>query len=507
MKRTIKSLVIILMLTMSSVIFPKQTSGQQNNVDFQVFYDELSPYGEWVDYENYGYVWLPDAGSDFVPYSTDGRWVLSDYGWTWLSDYEWGWAPFHYGRWDFDNYYGWFWVPDNEWGPSWVNWRRSDGYYGWSPMEPGISLNISFGRPYNSRNDHWMFVRDRDFERPYINRYFVNRSDHDRIIRNSTVINTTYIDNSRHTTYVTGPARSDVQRVTGRSINPVTIRENSRPGQRMNNGQLEIYRPQVSKNSRDRNVAPGKVSNLKDVKRPSERSGANQQRNANPAINNGRQQQPNVARPQNNRNAQPSQQQQRTTDPANRNGRQQQQQNGVRSPNNDDRSQPSQQRTATPSGNIDRRQQQNTERQQKNNAQPSQQKSAPANNDARQQQVQQQRQQQQQAQQQRQQQQVQQQRSNNNARQQQAQQQQAQQQQAQQQRQQQQAQQQRSNNNARQQQAQQQRQQQQQAQQQRQQQQAQPQRQQQQQNAVSPEKKSDEQPKESGTDRRRRRSE
>ena len=361
MKRIINSLVVLLVLTMSSVIFPKQTSAQQTNVNFQVFYDELEPYGQWVDYKNYGYVWVPDAGSDFVPYSTDGHWVSSEYGWTWVSDYEWGWAPFHYGRWDYDNYYGWLWMPGNQWGPAWVNWRQADGYYGWSPMEPGISLSLSFGRPYNRDNDHWMFVRDADFDRPQINRYYVNRTEHDRIFRNSSVIRTTYVDDSRHTTYVTGPGRNDVQRRTGRQINPVSIRENSRPGQRMNNGQLEMYRPQVNKNdARDRKPAPSSITNLKDVKRPSERSGANQQRNAIPANNNGRQ-------------------------------------------NNIDRSNsPQQQRNPNPSDNIGRQQQQ--QQQQKDRQQ--QQNANPANNSGRQQQgVQQQRQQQQGAQQQRQQQQ------------------------------------------------------------------------------------------------------
>ena len=327
MKRIFNGFVILLVLTMSSVIFPKQTSAQQSDVNFQVFYDGLSPYGEWVDYDNYGYVWIPDAGSDFVPYSTNGYWVLSNYGWTWVSDYEWGWAPFHYGRWDFNNYYGWFWIPDNVWGPAWVNWRQGNGYYGWSPMEPGISLSLSFGRPYNRDNDHWMFVRDRDFERHDINRYYVNRTDHDRIIRNSTVIRTTHVDNNRHTTYVTGPARRDVQRVTGRQIKPVSIRENTKPGQQMSNGQLHMYRPQINKNNdRERKAAPSRITNLKDVKRPSERSGANRQRNATPANNSERQQQGQQPQRQQQQDAQQQrQQQQRKATPANNSGRQQQQ--------------------------------------------------------------------------------------------------------------------------------------------------------------------------------------
>jgi hypothetical protein len=282
MKSKFKSTVIILLVVVTSVVFANKLSAQQNYVSFQVFYDQLSPYGEWVDYPRWGYVWIPDAGSDFVPYSTQGHWILTDYGWTWMSDFVWGWAPFHYGRWDYDNYYGWFWIPDNEWGPAWVSWRRAEGYYGWAPMEPGISLTISFGRGYDSRNDHWIFVRDRDIDRQDINRYYINRSDHDMIIRRSSVINNTYVDNSRHTTYVTGPAREDIQKVTGRRVNPVPVEEYNKPGQEFNNNRLRIYRPEISKNNNmERKSAPSRVTNLKDVKQPSERKAVSEPRELN----------------------------------------------------------------------------------------------------------------------------------------------------------------------------------------------------------------------------------
>jgi hypothetical protein len=281
-----KKYLLLFVVLITALTFHKPASAQGEYVSFQVFYDELSPYGEWVDYQNYGYVWIPDVDQDFVPYSTAGYWVLTDYGWTWMSDYEWGWAPFHYGRWDYDNYYGWLWVPDTEWGPSWVNWRRADGYYGWSPMEPGISISLSFGRQYDRDNDHWLFVRDVDFERHDLNRYSVDRSNHGAIIRNSTIINSTYIDNSRHTTYVTGPARADVQRVTGRSIYPVSIKENRQPGQVMNNGQLQMYRPNVQRpKGNQRQPSPLKVGNLRNVKRPSERNLIKQPGNSRRQIN------------------------------------------------------------------------------------------------------------------------------------------------------------------------------------------------------------------------------
>jgi len=286
----------------------------QASVSFQLFYDELSPYGRWVDYPNYGYVWIPDVDRGFSPYGSDGHWIYTYDGWAWVSNYSWGWAPFHYGRWAYDNSYGWLWVPNNEWGPAWVTWRRSEGYYGWAPMEPGISIEVSFGGRYRAPNERWIFVRDRDFGRTNINNYYINQTNNLTIINNSTVINNTYIDNNRHTTYVAGPARDDVQRITGAAIRPVAIRDNDKPGQTLSNDQLQIYRPRVQTiNNNDHKPVPSKVVNLRDVKPVSERKPGNQRWNenlppngkdepsqpqdANPSDNGGRDQQPRIVNP------------------------------------------------------------------------------------------------------------------------------------------------------------------------------------------------------------------
>ncbi|MGD0591968.1 MAG: DUF6600 domain-containing protein [Bacteroidota bacterium] len=283
--RSLKIFALLVALNMGVWITSHEASAQQGSVSFWVFYDELSPYGQWVDYPGYGYVWIPSTGSDFAPYSTNGHWIWTEYGWTWVSDYSWGWAPFHYGRWDYDDSYGWFWVPDNEWGPSWVNWRRADGYYGWSPMRPGISLSVSFGSGYTVPNDRWRFVRDRDFSRTDINHYYVNRTNNSTIIKNSSVINRTYTDQNRHTTYISGPDRADVQKITGRTVQPVVIHDNEKPGQNLKNGQLQIYRPQVQMNDKNGGrPVPSKVVNLKDVKRPSERNATNPTPNVKPVI-------------------------------------------------------------------------------------------------------------------------------------------------------------------------------------------------------------------------------
>jgi hypothetical protein len=384
MKSRVKVLAVLFVLATASFVFPKQVNAQQMNVSFQVFYDQLSPYGQWINNPNYGYVWLPDAGSDFTPYSSSGHWVLTDYGWTWVSDYSWGWAPFHYGRWDYDNFYGWMWIPDNEWGPSWVTWRRANGYYGWEPMGPGITVSLSFGRPYNSHSDHWMFVRDRDFERSDLNHYYIDRSEHITIINNSTVINKTYVDSKRRTTYVSGPAREDVQKVTGRKINPVVIQENNKPGQALANGQLRIYRPMVSKNNvNDKKPIPSRVVNIKDVKKISERNSKSQTQTVNPSNNNTQQRQPISVKPSKNYDNKTQTSKAPTNKPVN-NTKQVRQQNTVAPSNiNTVQTQPNKQQNVNPV-NTKQVRQQNTVVPSNNNTvttQPNKQQNvAPVNN-------------------------------------------------------------------------------------------------------------------------------
>lgn len=237
---------------------------------------------------------------------------MTEYGWTWVSDYPWGWAPFHYGRWDLDNSYGWFWVPGNEWGPSWVTWRSGNGYYGWTPMRPGMSNNPGFGNNYDDL-DRWYFVRERDFGRSDMHRYYANRSDYHTIINNSTVINNTYVDRSRNSTYITGPSRNDVQRVTGRKINTVSVRDNQRPGQEMTNSSMQIFRPKIQPAS-DRNLmpVPSRITNQKDIRPAGERNRPDQQRSASPTenINNREQKQP-QRQNENQRQTRPAQQTER----------------------------------------------------------------------------------------------------------------------------------------------------------------------------------------------------
>ena len=296
MKNFYKIFVLFFVLLNYSCAIQSPVSAQQGYVNNQVFYDQLSPYGQWIDNPDYGYVWIPDVDQNFSPYSTSGYWVMTDYGWTWVSDYSWGWATFHYGRWDYNNDYGWYWVPDNEWGPSWVIWRTGNGYYGWAPMRPGMNISLSFRNEYRDI-DRWTFIRDRDFGQSDSYRHYADRNDYNTIITTSRVINNTYNDRNRNTTYISGPTRNDVQQVTGRTINNITIRDNDRPGQTLKSGRLNLYRPQIQNNNdRGQKPTPSRITRMQDVKPAGERNSSNQRDKVSPNVNNPREPQQQIDR-------------------------------------------------------------------------------------------------------------------------------------------------------------------------------------------------------------------
>ncbi|HEY4965245.1 MAG TPA: DUF6600 domain-containing protein [Puia sp.] len=226
-------------------------------VSYQSFYDQLSPYGSWINYPGYGYVWMPDAGPDFRPYSSNGSWIYTDAGWTWASNYSWGWAPFHYGRWFFENGYGWLWVPGNEWAPAWVSWRGGGDYYGWAPLGPRISVDVALSS-YDPPVNYWNFVPSHYMGNPGWHNYYVNENRNVTIIHQTTIINYYSGTNRSRYSYAPGPDPNEVRRVSGNNFQPVQLREANKPGERISGSQYVIYHPRVNATPAARGDAPGR---------------------------------------------------------------------------------------------------------------------------------------------------------------------------------------------------------------------------------------------------------
>ena len=252
---SIRILFIAIAILAAGSTLSKAQDYYSGDASYQQFYDDLSPYGQWINDPQYGYVWVPDAGSDFRPYYSNGYWVNTEYGNTWVSSYNWGWAPFHYGRWTYSSFYGWTWIPGNEWGPAWVSWRSGGGSYGWAPLGPGISIDFSFGNSYYVPSNWWVFtpqqyILDRSFQRyTYGPRYNSN------YVRQTTIVHNTYANHSNR--YISGPRRNDMESAIGHQIQPVginTARLPERSTLRGNN--LNIYRPAIRENAPGSNERP-----------------------------------------------------------------------------------------------------------------------------------------------------------------------------------------------------------------------------------------------------------
>jgi hypothetical protein len=106
---------------------------------------DLDAYGHWSEVPDYGAVWFPSAGPDWVPYR-DGRWVYEPYyGWTWVSYEPWGWAPYHYGRWFvYGGEWGWWPGPvyagyEPIWAPAYVS------FFGFGGGGWGVNVGFGFG--------------------------------------------------------------------------------------------------------------------------------------------------------------------------------------------------------------------------------------------------------------------------------------------------------------------------------------------------------------------------
>jgi len=218
--------------------------GNQSGVDF---YGYLDPFGLWVSFSPYGYVWVPrNMGYSWRPYLR-GHWIWTDDGWTWASMEQWGWLVYHYGRWGWEPRLGWYWVPGNVWGPAWVAWRWGDLYIGWAPLPPGA--NFIPGRGLGRRNfeipgHYWNFVRGRDFMDRSLDRWILPPERNLTIINRTTLEVNIRVQNNRVVDEGIGIDR--VRRMTNQVVERHALKEARQPGEtRVEGRDVVIYKPQI----------------------------------------------------------------------------------------------------------------------------------------------------------------------------------------------------------------------------------------------------------------------
>src|SRR6266436_5332116 len=207
-----------------------RANGDEMSVDF--FYSNLAG-GSWIDVEDYGYGWQPDAAvsdPDWRPYA-DGYWAYTDYGWTWISYEDFGWATYHYGRWANLGDYGWVWFAgtDLDWGPAWVSWRTGGDYIGWAPLPPRGPGIVYEGRPIGARVDieydigpqYYNFCDVRFIGEPVLRERIVEPNLNITYISNT--VNVTNITYTNSMVYNYGPDYNMLSRYSTRPIRRMTL--------------------------------------------------------------------------------------------------------------------------------------------------------------------------------------------------------------------------------------------------------------------------------------------
>jgi len=242
-------------IEVSLTFLPDEENLYSPEVSFQSFYEELSPYGEWImmtkeeiekalkdgegqafsadfdlfqeNADNPVFLWRPSIASrDWHPY-LNGRWEYTDQGWMWVSNYDWGWAPYHYGRWLRSKHYGWLWMPGYVWAPSWVVWRVSDNHIGWSPLSPSAIWKSDVGiTPENyktgGRSYDWVFIQKSKFADPILESNIVPKTENKSIISKSVPIVGIKSDNGKVVS--SGPDVTEVEKFVGRKIEQKSIK-------------------------------------------------------------------------------------------------------------------------------------------------------------------------------------------------------------------------------------------------------------------------------------------
>lgn len=244
MLKRITGLAALTLLSLTFVsVSAEKARAQDIEVSYQNFYDQLAPYGQWVNDPAFGDVFVPNVPMGFRPYASDGYWAMTDQGNMWMSNEPWAWACYHYGRWTYNGYYGWIWIPGYQWAPSWVSWRYGGGYCGWAPMGPGYNV----GGVYNYPDNYWVFVTPDYLYRPNVYEYYGHEAPGIYLGRTSYITETYGGGGGR---YYYGPSREMIERETHQPIQVYHIASASRPGvAQIGGNQLTVYRPAVNQAS------------------------------------------------------------------------------------------------------------------------------------------------------------------------------------------------------------------------------------------------------------------
>lgn len=291
------------------------------NVDYKTFYDDLNPYGQWIEVnlsKNIGgseqkiekdplsdalrslfgikdakadfgfawslfYVWRPSpnlaisvsAGDPYPVYTPyrNGRWVYSDYGWYFRAATPYEELTHHYGRWVFVVSYGWIWVPGRVWAPAWVSWEEDDDYIAWIPSSPDVYVvSQYYGLPYRMEPQYFVCER-RHFLEPEIYKFSGTYKNIEFEKRFHNMKNDGVVTYAGRYDLNRGPDANRLERELRKPIRPVNINTVSRKDKvKYGEKNFSVYAPlKGEKKIRGTNESGRDLRETKNIKNKNER--------------------------------------------------------------------------------------------------------------------------------------------------------------------------------------------------------------------------------------------
>jgi hypothetical protein len=299
-----------------------ETNEDLLSVDYNYFYNELSPHGEWIEVSakdlgldikpgsssntNFSdekfitdllgiktaraqtsedliniFVWRPaielasqmikgNENQEYTPYN-NGQWVNTDAGWYFQANTPQEDLTSHYGRWAQDPNLGWVWVPGKVWSPAWVEWRENDDYVAWAPIPPGTYIQNDAVIVNTFNENRFTVVEKRFFIEPSVYKYRYQYVENKNKIMIKEMTKTDGIMIKNKTVINKGPEVSVIEEKSGKKIAQVKIKKT---GKKDETGYaqdvISVYTPEFKKEAEVKKEPvskPEKCVSYKDAKK------------------------------------------------------------------------------------------------------------------------------------------------------------------------------------------------------------------------------------------------
>lgn len=291
-------------------------------VDYDYFYKELSPHGEWIEvnakdvgidikpgttsaetdaakllseilgvktvYAQTGeqlfnlFVWRPanelakdmieeSEVKEYTPYA-NGQWVYTDQGWYFKANSPQEDLTTHYGRWTQDENLGWIWLPGKTYSPAWVDWRQNDEYVAWAPIPPATYIeNDAVNVKEQISENRYTIVEKKSMMEPSVYKYRYQYVENKNKIMIKEMTKTDGVMIKEKTVINKGPDVTDIEKKTGKKIDVVKIKKvEKKEDSGYKDDAISVYNPEFKKvrDAKKEPVSkPEKLVSYKDAKK------------------------------------------------------------------------------------------------------------------------------------------------------------------------------------------------------------------------------------------------